>query len=176
MSRIPPIPGGTRGSGPAATDLPPEEPRYAGGVTNLMRRPVVVATVAVAIVLMGVVSVGTYHVLTHCGARVEFSPDPDDARMGITHESTCHAPLGNIGVDFDLSRPSQCTWSVFPPDQEEQWPSIDGNVSSVQGAPVTETFFAPAGHIHRTMHPPIAVQYFNVTCQPANDPGTSPQG
>ena len=136
------------------------------GVLNLVRRPLVAAIVAAGLVLTGVVSVGTLHLLNHCGARVEFSQDPDDTAMDISHESFCHAPLGVVGVDFDLSRPSQCTWSVFPPDQVEQWYSADGNVSYNQGAPMTQTFLAPAGHVHRTMKPHGEVQNFTLTCQP----------
>jgi len=132
-----------------------------------VRRPLVAATVATGLVLTGVISFGTYHLLTHCGSRVVFSPDPNDTRMGISHVSWCHAPLGSVGVDFDLSRPCRCTWSLLPPDHPVQWPTIDSNVSDVRGPPVTQTFFAPAGHVHRTMHPHIEVQDFTVSCEPA---------
>ena len=129
------------------------------------RRPVVLVT-AIGIVLSGVVAVGTFRFLFSCGSHESWGPDPMMTKEGITNLTGCHSRLlGLNGVDFDLSRPSNCTLNEFGPAPEG--PSVPWAESEPQPGPVAYQFFAPAGHVHkRVRSTAIGFATYNVYCQP----------
>ena len=120
-------------------------------------------------VAAGIVLAATFYVEHHVLSctPVAGPPDPTLAESGISRLSHCRTPLGGRVIDFYLDHPSRCTWREWAEGRGVELNPLTGEVNFPQPLPVTETFSAPAGHVHKSMYPHNESVGYDVSCRPS---------